>query len=238
MEPFQKARITIQKVYSTGDWRLTSDHILEGEELRRFKKSPSPYVQLEEVFDDVAKTAVFIMSLHPPMPNSEKLGDVYFYDVAEALMAMYVVGEFSARYMPIARQLEQRTGKRPSLKKVERLLEEVGILKDDILTGVGQMAAKLLLYSVSRRYSSVESIYLSTLVAHTLFAEMQSFRGSARETLMEAVSRHQRIVNTVKEWLAMSPKLYQREVPLFYEWEDVVKDFALMRIREEGFRFT
>jgi hypothetical protein len=237
MEPFQKARIAIQKVYSTGDWRLASEflgRILEREELQRFKKSPSPYVQLEEVFDDVAKTAVFIMSLHPPMPNSDKLGDVYFYDVAEALMAMYVVGEFSVRYMPATRQ----RAKGVDLEKVEKILEETNIIRNGVLTGVGQMAAKSLLYSVARRHFSAESIYLSTLVAYVLFAEMQDFSGSIREVLAEAASRHQRITNTVREWLTASPKLYQRSLPLFYEWEDAVKDFVFAHIHEEGFRFT
>jgi len=241
MEQFQRAKTVMQKIASTGDWRLASEflgNILKGEELRRFKKSPSPYVQLEEVFDDVAKTAVFIMALHPPTPSSDKLGDVYFYDVAEGLMAMYVTGEFSARHMPAARQMEQRTGKRVSLRKVKWILEEANIIKDDVLTGIGQMAAKSLLYAVTRRYSSVESIYLSTLIAYVLAAEMRSFSGSVRETLAEAVAKHLTITNTVKEWLAASPKLYQRSTPLFYEWEDVIKDFALMRINEEGFRFT
>jgi hypothetical protein len=100
------------------------------------------------------------------------------------------------------------------------------------------MAVKSLLYSAARRYSSVESIYLSTLIAHTLLAEMRSFSGSIRETLMEATARHQRITNVVKEWLATSPKLYQRDAPLFYEWEDAIKDFAIVHINEEGFRFT
>lgn len=240
MEPFQRAKTVVQKVVSAGNWKPASEflsNLLEREELQRFRKSPSPHVQLEEVFDDVAKTAVFVMSLHPPTASSEKLEDVYFYDVAEGLMAMYVAGEFSIRYMPAARQLE-RQGKKINLRKVKRLLEEVGIVKGGVLTGVGQMAVKTLLYSVARRYSSVEGIYLSALVAHTLSAEMRGFSGSVREVLMEAISRHQRIVNTVKEWLAASPKLYQRSVPLFYEWEDAVKDFALMRINEEGFRFT
>ena len=235
MEALQKAKTVMQKVVSTDNWRLASEflsNLLEREELRRFKKSPSPYVPLEEVFDGVAKTAVFIMSLHPPVASSERLADVYFYDVAEGLMAMYVAGEFSTRYMPAAR----RTG--ANLEKVRNLLEEVGMIKGNVLTGVGQMAVKSLLYSAARRYSSVESIYLSTLIAHTLFAEMRSFSGSIRETLMEATARHQRITNVVKEWLATSPKLYQRDAPLFYEWEDAIKDFAIVHINEEGFRFT
>jgi len=38
--------------------------------------------------------------------------------------------------------------------------------------------------------------------------------------------------------LQTSPKLYQRDLLLFYEWEDAVKDFAIMRAeKKEDFRF-
>jgi hypothetical protein len=237
MNPFQKARSAMQKIVVNGDWGLASEWLhalLEVEDLRRFKKSPSPYVQLEDVFDDVAKLTAFTASLHPPTVSPDILiGNISFYDVAEGLMAAYVYGEFSIRYMPRARQLQQR-GQKVSLRNIKKLLEEVGIIKNNVLTGLGQMAAKSLLSYVARRGISVESIYLSALIAYTLFAEMRGFTG--REVLMEAVARHKRLTDTVKEWLRTSPKLYQRDLLLFYEWEDAVKDFALNA--EKDFRFT
>jgi hypothetical protein len=126
-------------------------------------------------------------------------------------------------------------GQKVNLKNIINLLEEVGILRNNILTGLGQMAAKSLFNYVVRLGISVESIYLSALAAYTLFAEMRNFTG--REVLMEAVARHKRLTNVVREWLRTSPKLYHRDLPLFYEWEDALKDFAIMR-EEEDFRFT
>jgi hypothetical protein len=56
---------------------------------------------------------------------------------------------------------------------------------------------------------------------------------------MEAIARHQRIVNTIREWLRSAPKLYLRELPLFYGWEDAAKDFAsALAEKKEDFRFT
>jgi hypothetical protein len=45
-------------------------------------------------------------------------------------------------------------------------------------------------------------------------------------------------MDTVKEWLKSSPKLYQRELLLFYEWEDALKDFAIAHEETEDFRFS
>ncbi len=237
MEAFQRAKTAVQKIATTGNWRFASEllhDLLEREELKRFKKSPSSFVPLEEVFDDVARLTVFTMSLHPPIPSSEKLGNVYFYDLAEGLMAMYVFGEFDVRYMPIARQRGAA-----GLERVRELTEEVGIIKRGILTGLGQMAAKSLLYYVTRRGLYIESIYLSALVACTLHAEMRNFGGPGRVALMEAVAKHKTLTDTVKEWLRTSPKLYHKDLPLFYEWEDAAKDFALMHAeKEEDFRFS
>ncbi len=238
MDPFQKAKKTMQRIVTTGDWRPASEllrNLLQREELRLFSKSPSPFVQLEEIFDEVAKLTVFVASLHPPTLSSEKLADnIYFYDIAEGLMAMYTFGEFDIRYMPIARQRGAA-----DLERVKKLLEEVGIIKDNVLTGLGQMAAKSLLYYATRRGLYVESIYLSALIAHTLFAEMRNFGGSGRAALMEAVARHKRLTDAVRDWLRMSPKLYHRDLPLFYEWEDTIKDFAIIYAeKEEDFRFS
>ena len=134
-------------------------------------------------------------------------------------MAMYTHGEFSIRYK----------ARRAETSRVKEMLEEVGIVKNNVLTGLGQMAAKSLLHYVARRGITVEGIYLSALIAFTLFAEMRNFRGSGREVLMEAAARHKRLTDVVREWLQTSPKLYQRDLLLFYEWEDAVKDFAIMR---------
>jgi len=236
MDTFKKARSTMQKIAADGDWGLASEWLhalLEAEGLRQFRKSPSPYVPLEEVFDGVAKLTVFTVSLHPATVSSDVLIDgIFFYDVAEGLMAMYTHGEFSIRYIPKVRQRET------SLRRVKEILEEVGIVKNNVLTGLGQMAAKSLLSYVVRRGITVEGIYLSALIAFTLFAEMRSFSGSGREVLMEVAARHKRLTDVVREWLQTSPKLYQRDLLLFYEWEDAVKDFAVMRAeKEEDFRF-
>jgi hypothetical protein len=239
MDLFKMAKSEMQKIASAGNWGLASElleALLETESLKQFRKSPSPYVQLEEIFDSVARLTVLTMSLHPPVPSSEILtDDVSFYDVAEGLMAAYIFGEFSARYMPIARQ----RGKKVSLRKLKRLLEEVGVFRDGVLTGLGQMVAKSLLHYVARRGLYVESIYLSALAAHVLFAEMRNFGGSGMTVLMETTARHRRIVDAIKEWLKTSPKLYHKDLPIFYEWEDVLRDFALILAeKEEGFRFT
>jgi len=230
MDTFKKAKSTIQKIAADGDWGLASEWLnalLEAENLKLFRKSPSPYVPLEEVFDDVARLTVFAASLHPPTVSLDVLIDnISLYDVAEGLIAMYTHGEFSIRYMPRARQLQQR-GQKVSLRKVKKLLEEVGIVKNNALTGLGQMVAKSLLHYVARRGLYVESIYLSALIAFTLFAEMRNFSGSGREVLMEVVARHRRLTDAVREWLRTSPKLYHKDVQLFYEWEDALKDFAL-----------
>ncbi len=237
MEPFQRAKTAMQKIAATGNWRFASEllhDLLEREELKRFKKSPSSFVPLEEVFDDVARLTVFTMSLHPPTPSSERLGNVYFYDLAEALMAMYTFGEFDVRYMPIAR----RRGA-ADLGRVRELMEEVGIISGNVLTGLGQMTAKSLLHYVARRGIHIESIYLSALVACTLHTEMRNFGGSGKAALMEAVAKHKTLTDTVKDWLRTSPKLYHKDLPLFYEWEDAAKDFVLMYAeKEEDFRFS
>jgi hypothetical protein len=238
MEPFQKAKTVMQKVVSTGDWKPATEllnELLEREELKRFKKSPSPYVQLEEVINGVARLTVFTASLHPPVPSAVLLvDDISFYDLAEALMAMYVFGKFDVRYMP---RLRHRGVKASALRKVKKILEEVGIIKDGILSGIGQMAAKSLLHFVAKGGTALESIYLSALTAHVLLAEMRNFDGSARTVIMEATARHQRITSTVREWLRTSPKLYQRDLPLFYEWVDAVKDLFSVK-KKEDFRFA
>ncbi len=174
MELFQRAKAAMQKIAAAGNWKPASEllhNLLEREELKNLKKSPSPFVPLEEIFDDVARLTAFVMSLHPPTPSSEKLTNgIYFCDIAEGLMAMYTFGKFDIRYMPIAR----RRGA-ADLERVRELLEEAGIIKNNVLTGIGQMAAKSLLYYATCRGLYVESIYLSALIAHALFAEMRGF---------------------------------------------------------------
>ena len=235
MDPFQRARTAMKQIVADRDWKLASEWlhtVLEMEDLKRFRKSPSPFVPLEEVFDDVAKLTVFTASLHPPLSSGVLIDNISFYDVAEGLMAMYTHGEFSIRYMPMARQREK-----VNLRRVKKLLEEIGIIRGNMLTGLGQMVAKSLLHYVARRGIFIESIYLSALIAFTLFAEMRNFGG--REVLMEVAARHRRLTDVIREWLKMSPKLYHKDLPLFYEWEDAVKDFALMYAeKEEDFRFS
>jgi len=101
-------------------------------------------------------------------------------------MAMYTHGEFSIRYK----------ARRAETSRVKEMLEEVGIVKNNVLTGLGQMAAKSLLHYVARRGIFIESIYLSALIAFTLFAEMRNFGG--REVLMEAAARHKRLTDVVR----------------------------------------
>jgi hypothetical protein len=67
---------------------------------------------------------------------------------------------------------------------------------------------------------------------------MRDFDGSGRTVVLEAIARHQRIINTIREWQRTAPKLYLRELPLFYDWEDAAKDFALALEKKEDFRFT
>ena len=241
MDIYEKAREVIRNVSQTGRWEHDKwfQSLLEGG-MKLFARSPSPIVGWDEVFYPTARLTAFAASLCPPYDLSATskplTGDLTFYDVAEGLMGLYAFGRFDARYMPRARAAQR---KRVNLVKVKRLLEELGITKGGILTGVGQMAAKALIYFSAKRASYVESIYLSALAAYTLHAEMRNFDGSGRTVIMEAIARHQRIVSTIREWLKSAPKLYLREIPIFYEWEDAAKDFALaLAEKKEDFRFT
>ncbi len=244
MDIYEKAREVIRNVSQTGRWERAVKWFqsLEGD-IKLFTKSPSPMVGWDEVFHPTARLTAFAASLCPPYDLSATSKPltcgVAFYDVAEGLMGLYAFGRLDVRYMPRARAAQRQTGKRINLSKVKRLFEELGITKSDILTGVGQMVAKALIYFSAKRASYVESIYLSALAAYTLRAEMRSFDGSGRTVIMEAIARHQRIVNTIREWLRSAPKLYLRELPLFYDWEDAAKDMALaLAEKKEDFRFT
>ena len=244
MDIYEKAREVIRNVSRTGRWEHDKwfQSLLEGD-MKLFARSPSPMVGWDEVFHPTARLTAFAASLCPPYDLSATsrplTSDLTFYDVAEGLMGLYAFGRFDLRYMPRARAAQQQTGKRINLNKVKRLLEELGITKGGVLTGVGQMAAKTLIYFSAKRVSYVESIYLSALAAYTLYAEMRGFDGSGRTVIMEAIARHQRIVSTIREWSKSAPKLYLREIPIFYEWEDAAKDFALaLAEKKEDFRFT
>ncbi len=244
MDIYEKAREAVRNVSQTGRWEQAVkwfQPLLEGD-MKLFAKSPSPMVGWDEVFYPTARLTAFAASLCPPYDLSATsrllTSDMAFYDVAEGLMGLYAFGRLDVRYMPRAR-VQRETGKRTNLSKVKRLFEELGITKGGILTGVGQMVAKTLIYFSAKRASYVESIYLSALAAYTLYAEMHSFDGSGRTVIMEAIARHQRIVNTIREWLRSAPKLYLRELPLFYDWEDAAKDMALaLAEKKEDFRFT
>ncbi len=246
MDIYEKAREAVRSASQTGRWERAVElfQLLEGD-MKQFMKSPSPMVEWSEVFHPTAKLTAFAASLCPPHDLSATskpfTGDVTFYDVAEGLMGLYAFGRLDVRYMPRARATQRQ--KHINLRKVKRFLEELGITKKGVLTGVGQMAAKALIYFSAKRASYVESIYLSALAAYTLHAEMRGLvsiiDGSGRNVILEAVARHQRIINTIREWLKSAPKLYLRELPLFYDWEDAAKDFALALIdKKEDFRFT
>ena len=240
-EQAKKAREAIKEALN-GNWERSFEVFKEFlEDMKHFERVPSEYVSWEEVFEPTAKMTVFAMSMMPLTVDSSVYvplaDDVTFYDIAEGLMAAYTFGRFDIQFMPRAR----RTGKRISLRKVKRFLaEELGIFKGNVMTGVGQMLAKALIYGTANRSSIVESVYLSVLVASTLLAEMKQFNEeSARTTLLETITRYKRISSTVKEWQRTAPKLYLREVPLFYDWEDAAKDAALMLVdKKEDFRFT
>jgi hypothetical protein len=245
MDIYEKARAAIKEALK-GNWEHgfeTFQEFLAGD-MRYFARVPSPYVKWEEVFEPVAKVTVFAMSMMPLMVDSSVYtpltDDVTFYDIAEGLMATYTFGRFDVQFMPRARLVQERTGKRISLRKVKRFLAEgLVIFKDNVMTGVGQMLAKALIYGAANRSSIVESVYLSMLVASTLLAEMKQFNEeNIRLTLLETIARYKRIVNTIREWQRTAPKLYLRELQLFYSWEDAVKDIVILAEKKEDFRFT
>jgi hypothetical protein len=240
MDIYEKAREVVRSASQTGRWERAVELFQLLEDMKLFARSPSPMVGWDEVFYPTARLTAFVASLCPPYDLSATskplTSDVTFYDVAEGLMGLYAFGRLDVRYMPRARATQRQTG--INLSKVKRLFEELGITKGGILTGVGQMVAKTLIYFSAKRGLYVESIYLSALAAYTLHAEMRSFDGSGKTVIMEAIARHQRIVNTIREWLRSAPKLYLRELPLFYDWEDAAKDFALVAEKKEDFRFT
>jgi len=246
MDIYEKARTAIREAFLKGNWEHGFETFQEFlGDMNHFARVPSPYVGWNEIFEPVAKVTVFAMSMMPLEVDSSVYvpltDDVTFYDVAEAIMAAYVFGRFDVHFMPRARLVQERTGKRISLRKVKRFLVELGIFKDDVMTGVGQMLAKALIYGAANRKSIiVESVYLSTLLANTLLTEMKQFNDeSVRMTLLETITRYKRIVNTIMEWLRSAPKLYLRELPLFYDWEDAAKDVALILAeKKEDFRFT
>jgi len=246
MDIYEKARVAVKEALK-GNWKHgfeTFQEFLEGD-MKCFAKVPSPFVEWEEVAAYVAKVTVFAMSMMPLAVDSSVYtpltDDVTFYDVAEALMAAYVFGRFDVRYMPRARIIMLRTGKRIDVAPLEKLLEGLGVMRGGTLTGVGQALAKALIYGAINRTSTVvESVYLGALIANTLLAEIKRFNEeSVRMFLLETTARYKRISSTVREWQKNAPKLYLRELPLFYDWEDVVKDVALTLIKKkEDFRFT
>ncbi len=245
MDIYEKARTAIKEALK-GNWEHgfeTFQEFLEGD-MKYFARVPSPYVEWGEIFEPVAKTTVFAMSMMPLMVDSSvyaPLTDgVMFYDVAEGLMAAYTFGRFDVRHMPRARLMQEKTGKRVSLRRVKQFLEDLGIFRGGIMTGIGQMLAKALIYGATNRTSTVaESVYLGTLIATTLHAEMKQFNDeSTRMVLLETIARYKRISSTVREW-QKTAKLYLRDLPIFYSWEDAVKDLTLTLVdKKEDFRFT
>jgi hypothetical protein len=243
MDIYEKARNAVKEAFA-GNWERvyeTFNMFLAGD-MKHFARVPSPFVEWEEVFEPVAKATVFAMSMMPLQIDSSVytpfIGDVTFYDVAEGLMSAYVFGRFSVHYMPRARIIMQ-TGKHIDVAPVEKFLEELEVMKNGTLTGVGQALAKALIHGAVHRTSTVpESVYLSALIAYTLHVEMRQLSSeSIRTLLLEAIARYKRITTVIKEWQKTAPKLYLREIPIFYSWEDAVKDIALT-IKKEDFRFT
>ena len=247
MGVYEKTRNAVKEALLKGNWEHgleTFQKFLEGD-MKYFARVPSPFVEWEEVFEPVAKMTVFAMSMMPLEVDSSVYApltdDVTFYDAAEAIMAAYVFGRVDARYMPKARITMQKTGKRVNVTPLKKLLKELGVMRNDTLTGTGQALAKALIYGAANRTSIVaESVYLSMLLANTLLAEMRRFNEeSVRMFLLETIARYKRISSTLREWQLKAPKLYLRDVPIHYSWEDAVKDVALILAeKKEDFRFT
>jgi hypothetical protein len=245
MDIYEKARNAVKEALA-GNWGRvyeTFNMFLAGD-MKHFARVPSPFVEWEEVFEPVAKMTVFAMSMMPLAVDSSvytPLTDgVAFYDVAEALMAAYVFGRFDARHMPRARILMQRTGRHIDVAPLEKVLEELGMMRGGVLTGIGQALAKALIYGATVRGPVAEGFYLSALIAYTLLAELRQLRHeSVRMLLLEAIARHKTISAAVREWMRTAPRLYLRELTIHYNWEDAVKDAALMLAdKKEDFRFT
>jgi hypothetical protein len=244
MDIYEKARKAIKETL-TGKWESVYEVLntfLEGD-VKHFARVPSSFVKWKDVVEPVAKVTAFAMSMMPVAVNSSVytplIGDIAFYDVAEALMAAYVFGRFDVNFMPRARMM-QKTGRRIDVAPLEKLLEELGVMRSGVLTGVGQALAKALIYSATVRGPVAEGFYLSALIAYTLLAELRPLRHeSIRTLLLEAIARHKTISATVREWMKTAPKLYLRELTLFYGWEDAVKDVAItLAEKKEDFRFT
>jgi len=243
MDIYEKARGAVKEAL-TGKWKRVYEVFnMFLDNIKHFARVPG-FAEWDEIFEPIAKVTVFAMSMMPVTVDSSVYApltdNVSFYDVAEALMAAYTFGRFDVNFMPKVR-LMQRAGKRVSLRKVKRLLEELGIFRGGVMTGVGQMLAKALIYGATSRTSTVvESVYLGALIAYTLHAEMKRFNEeSVRMFLLETIARYKRISSTVREWQRTAPKLYLRDVPIHYNWEDAIKDVALMLAdKKEDFRFA
>lgn len=246
MDIYEKARTAIREAFLKGKWEHGFETFQEFlGDMNHFARVPSQYVGWDEIFEPVAKVTVFAMSMMPLEVASSVYvpltDDIAFYDVAEGLMAAYVFGRFDARHMPRARIIMQRTGKRVDVAPLEKFLEELGVMRGGMLTGIGQALAKALIYGAANRTSTaVVSVYLGALIANTLLVEMKQFdEESVRMFLLETIARHKMISSTVKEWQKTAPKLYLRDLPIFYNWEDAVKDVALILAeKKEDFRFT
>jgi len=214
---------------------------------------PSPFVRPDTVADIRARTArqtLFFMGIMPLQVDSSimlTIGGVTLYDVAEALMASFVFGEFSVKYMPIAKRKGAKT-----IESLTQFLERLGLMDGEKLTGMGNAVAKALLNIVAISPSTVSgifydsiasSVFLSAAIANTLHAELADFNAdSVKTVVMEARARYRRIRNVVEDWLKSAPKLYLRDTIIFYEWEDAVKD-AVIKFKNsrdwlDHFRFT
>jgi hypothetical protein len=245
-EQAKKAREAIKLAFLKENWEYVFEIFKEflAGDMNHFARVPSSYVKWEEVFEPTAKITVFAMSMMPLDVDSSVYvpltENITFYDIAEGLMAAYTFGRFDIQFMPKARLVQEKTGKRISLRRVKRFMEELGVMKNGMLTGIGQALAKVLIYGAVNRTSVAESTYLSMLLANTLLTEMRQFNSdSVRISMLEAITRYKMIMNTIREWQKTAPKLYLREIPIHYSWEDAIKDIALILVeKKEDFRFT
>ena len=247
MEIFEEARRATKEALLNEDWSPMDNafpSLSDKLDLNLVPDSirvPSPYADKEAVLRQTARQTVFIASLSPVfgLPRAPLLGGITFYDVGEGLMAAYMFGEFSMRYMPIARKTAAR---KSAIHILEEFLEKLGLFKNGRLTGVGQALAKALIYgAVKRTTIYIVGFYLSAAVANALMSELSLIEAEGRQMMMEAIARYKRIRQVV-DWIKGAPKLYLRDTPIFYGWEDAVKDVIAKNVAENveetDFRFT
>jgi len=246
---FEEARRATKEALLNEDWSPMDNAFLSLVNKLDFNlipdsiRVPSPYADKEAVLRQTARQTVFIASLSPvfDLPRAPPLlGGITFYDVAEGLMAAYMFGEFSIRYMPIAR----KKGTSTTLHRLKKFLEKLGFFKDGGLTGIGQALAKALIYGALKHGTIyIVGFYLSAAVANALMSELSFMEVERHQIMMEAIARYKRIRQAVDDWIKGAPKLYLRDTIIFYGWEDAVKDAIIAKnlaenVEETDFRFT